>query len=121
MNQPQSLLQFLDEIDPEQTMDRKKVVSDITSVALLKAILQSKELLTAEQSDKLDLLISDKNNFDMDKVYEVFRFAGKSDEFIQNIDRISRETTNDYIDAQIKALSPEKRGQIINKFPLLRE
>lgn len=112
-----SIKQFLDEIDPQKTIDRKQAQMDITLVVLLKAIAKAKDKVAQETKDKLDQEFKDTGEFDFDKIYNIFTKNNEQFTLLQGIADSVPEVQADYMKTHLEALPANKRIELLQKYP----
>lgn len=115
-----SISQFLDEIDPEKTIDRKQAPIDIGSIVLLKAVDESGRRLSQEEKDKLSAMAKSKANLSFQKAYDLFKQINKEEDLLKAIDNNLNEVRIDYLKTHLEALSLDKREKVLAKFPGLK-
>ena len=121
MNKNPSINQFLEEVDPEKTIDRDKAMAEITAVTLISAIKDSKSKLSEEEQRKLDEILKVKENFNFDGIYELFDGAGKKEVLLASINDNINKVRAEYIKTHLDAMPSDKKGEVLTKFPALKE
>jgi uncharacterized Fe-S cluster-containing radical SAM superfamily protein len=121
MNQLPSISDLLDIIDPEKTLKREQVVSDITLVVLLKTINETKGLLSEETNKELTQLLQLGNELNITAVKALYEKDKKLKEFDETTLEIIDAVRKDYMKTQLSALSKEKQDAVCNQFPPLKE
>lgn len=121
MNQIPNINQFLEEIDPNRTIDRKKAMGEISSVVLLWAINDAKSKLKEEEQRRIDEILGNKEELGFETIYELFDKVGKKETFLASINENINKVKVDYIKTHIQAMPQDKRDQVFSKFPTLRE
>lgn len=120
MNNIPSVNQFLDEIDPEKTIDRARAAVDVGSIVLLKAIEEVNQKLSQGDKDKLSAIGQNKKALDFEKIYDFLKQINKLEDFLKAIDNNLNEVRVDYLKTHLEALAPEKREEVLAKFPGLK-
>ena len=121
MVQIPSINQFLEEVDPEKTIDRQKAMAEISSVVLLWAIRDTKGELNHENQEQLEKFLKDQEKFDFGGIYGLFDKAGKKEKLLQFINDNINKVRIDYIKTHLEAMAPEEREKVFAKFPTLKE
>jgi len=121
MNQIPAINTFLEEIDPNKTIDREKAITDITTVTLLWAIKDARGELSEEEQGKLDKILKNKEKFDFEALYELFDNAGKKEKLLSSINDNVNKVRVDYIKTHLDSMPADKRDQVLSKFPILKE
>jgi|SRR3990167_9602442 len=121
MNKNPSINQFLEEVDPEKTIDRDKAMAEITAVTLISAIKDSKSKLSEEEQIRLDQFLEDKEKLNFDGIYELFENAGKKEALLASINDNINKVRTDYIKAHLGAMPSGKKEEVLTKFPALND
>jgi len=119
MNQVPSINQFLDEIDPDKTIDRKQASVDMGKVALLSIISKANDQLSKEGQEKFSTILQDKD-VNLNKIQSFFQKLGKAKDFSMSLEKGMEEVKNDYIKTHLKALPSETKEKVLSKFPGLK-
>lgn len=114
------LNEFLDEIDPKKTLDRKKAAAEISVVILLQAIKEAMNKLVSEDQNKIAKILGDEKNLDFEAVYDLFEKAGKHKTLIDAINNNTEKVKREYIKAHLEAIAPKEKEKVLSKFPALR-
>jgi aromatic ring hydroxylase len=121
MNQDLNIMNFLDFIDPEKTIDRKKAVEDITTIVLLEAVGSTIGKLSDKHQKEVKKTLKESNEPNFETVYNLFVKIGKKQELLTALDENIVKVRQDYIRTHLKSMSQEKREQVYSKFPILKE
>ena len=121
MNNIPSINQFLEEIDPDKTIDREKAMGEITALTLLWAIKDARGELSKENQENIDKILQDKEKFDFEGIYELFDKAGKKEKLFTSINDNVNKVRVDYIKTHLEAMPQDKRDKVLSKFPALKE
>jgi uncharacterized tellurite resistance protein B-like protein len=121
MNQIPNLHQFLEEIDPNKSINREKAIVEITTVAFLWTIKEVKSQLSAAEQEKIDEIIKTKEKFNVGVIYDLFDKAGKKEPFLSSINENVNKVRTDYIKTHLEAMPDDQREKVFSKFPALKE
>jgi len=121
MNPIPSINTFLDEIDTDKTIDREEAAKQIGFVVLLQSVDNIKSELPAEDQKSLQVLLENKEKFDVEAIYKLIEQAGKMERFLELTNQNIEVVRIDYIKTHLEALTSEKREQVLVKFPSLKD
>jgi hypothetical protein len=119
MNKVPSIYQFLEEIDPKKTIDRKKAATDISMIIFLEAVNGTKSQLSKASQEKLVKGLQ--GNVDFEEVFSIFKEEGKLDDLFREADRKVDKVREDYLKTHLKTMTSAKREKVLAKFPSLKE
>lgn len=121
MAQLPNINQFLDETDPDGTLDRKKVIADLTTTSLVWAAKDAKNELDSESANTLDALLQTKEDANIEQLFSIFEKAGKKDLYLSHVERNIDKVRVDYMKSHLEDMNKEERNKILTKYPDLKE
>lgn len=118
MNKIPNILSFLNVFDPKKSIDREKLMADVTNIAILQSIAKTKEKVKQETRKRLDEVLNARG-FTLDDVLKVLSNPDDKNTFYSCLNESIEEVKKDYIKTHLEALSEEKRNQVLEKLPSL--
>ena len=116
-----SIYEILEVIDPDQTINRQEAMGEITSIAVAQSVGEFKELTDEPLKGEIESYLSKTEQPSYEELYKKIEEAGKADEYFEVLNRNIESIRIDYIKTHLAALTPEKKEEILTKFPTLRE
>lgn len=119
-NQIPSISQFLDDIDPNKTIDREKAVADITSINFLKSLDDFLEQAPVKLKTEIQSNLESSSSPDFNKILELIQNSGNMETFLSIVNKNIDLIRVDYIKTHLENLPKNNLEPLYSKYPSLK-
>ena len=112
---------LLDLIDPDQEIDRKQALLDLSLVAFYNIFHQASALLDDTARQEVLTLLSDTENLQFRNVYAIFEENKKTEQLNKIAADVDNGIRADYIKTQFNSLDESYKKELLSKYPELNK